>query len=182
MRAMTMGRPFRSARGALALAGLALAGVASAGCGTGHERQALADTPPAARLVGAWDVRFHLQSPLIGRDTAGVPDVRGTIALVQDRWVRQVPQLAGLTHTGSYDVDFRPFGFEPRDVGQVPRAVARVASEDSVQLVLDPGDGQWPVVLRGTWTGDSIAGTWTLEPPERAVGGGGGRFVMTPRR
>ena len=177
MRARTMGRPYRNARVCVALVGLALAA-----CGTAHERQALADTLPAARLVGAWHVRFHLQTPLTGRDTAGAPEVHGTLALVQDRWVRNVPPLSGLTHTGSYDVDFRPFGFETRDAGEVPRAVARVASHDSVQVVLDPGDGQLPVVLRGTWTGDSITGAWALEPPERAVGGGGGRFVMTPRR
>src|SRR5450631_4214547 len=96
-------RPYRDSSASVRVGAL-LCAFALVGCNSGHERQPLADTTTVARLVGVWDVRFHLTSPLTGRDTVGVSEVRGTLGLVQGRWIREVPQLQELTHTGSYDV------------------------------------------------------------------------------
>jgi hypothetical protein len=76
-------------------------------------------------------------------------------------------------------VDFRPFGFDPRDEGDIPRAVARVSEGDSVQMILDTGATQTPVVMRGAWIDDSIVGAWALVVPGRGWGGGAaGAFTM----
>jgi hypothetical protein len=130
---------------------------------------------PARRLVGVWDVAFHVDRPL---QLAPVPtrrDVRGTVALIENRVVgARFRELPAALHYGVYDVDFAAIGFDPRDRGRVPTAVGRAAS-DSVDIVLAPGSDRMSVFMRGRFGGDSVAGAWSVAT---RTFGGGGRFIM----
>lgn len=141
--------------------------------------------PAARRLVGVWTVTFTLDPAFRIHGGMDQP-VRGTLALIQDHSGRlSYPQLAEPLHYGTYDVDFRRFGFDPRNRGAVPVAVAGVSidsasrpgqGEDHVRVVLDPGEAQMNITLDGTLAADSAAGTWIVESRTAA---GGGTFTMT---
>lgn len=157
----------------LTLAPVALA-LTLAGCSIGGGGRRV-ESAPARRLVGAWDVRFHVER------TSGGPasrDVRGELALLPNRWLtHDYPQLDVPTHYGSYDVNFGVAGFEPRDRGAIPDAIALTTGRDSATIVLDPGEGETSVMMRGAWSGDSLAGRWWVDAG-RGGAIAGGHFVM----
>lgn len=190
-------------------AGLAVLGLAAA-C-----RQETAapngSSAAAGRLAGVWDATFVLTTLPLGVDTAAfrrsrTDRVRGVLAFVPNHWLATAAGEADGRPTapaayGSYDADFSPFGFEPREAGQVPAVVATVvrpsvvgqaavrrtardaaAGGDSVVLVLGPAGDRTRVHLAGAWHADSITGTWQLESAARGGASAAGRFVMAPRR
>src|SRR5215216_4612894 len=142
-----------------------------------------AEAAQAQRLVGTWDVRFHLErSPVLTVDARSVAnDVRGELALVTNPWLdASYPEIKTPTNYGTYDIDFRPFGFDPRSAGQTPAAVAGWLTSDSLEIILNPDRDQTAVAMRGQLRGDSISGTWDISVSRAA--GGSGRFVMSRRR
>ena len=161
--------------------------VASACRSNGAERQRAMDDAPARRLVGVWDVTLHLDRALtLTSHAKTVPrDVAGTITLVEDHFGRATyPQMSAPTHAGAYDVDFRIFDFQARDAADAPIAVARTTHDsstslnrthaDSAYIVLNPGTSRYALMLAGAFTGDSIAGVWSVE----SFLGGGGTFAL----
>lgn len=136
-------------------------------------------TSPAQRLVGVWDVQFHLDRPLQIVAPPSTRDVRGTVALIENHLgnasFRELPKALNY---GVYDVDFKPIGFDPHVVGGVPTAVAR-ATSDSVEMVLSPGSDHMAIVMHGRFTADSVTGAWSVD---LRAAGGGGHFVMRRQR
>lgn len=133
---------------------------------------------PAQRLVGVWTVAFHLDRPMMLARTPTRRDVSGTIALIENH--SGSPSFAVLPaalHQGTFDIDFTPFGFDPRERGDMPTAVGRTAA-DSVEIVLAPEAAHITVLMHGRLSGDSISGTWTALSH---TAGGGGQFVMRRR-
>ena len=133
--------------------------------------RALASTP-ARELVGVWTARFHLTVPaLLARtDTA---DVTGTLSLIEDAYGLSTARFAGALHVGTYVADFTPFGFDLRERGVVPVAIARV-DRDSVTIVFDPADAR-TLSLNGVIAGDSVSGIWSFWSRAAAARG---TFVM----
>ena len=127
---------------------------------------------PARQLVGVWTARFHLIVPaLFARaDTA---DVTGTLSLIEDAYGQSTPRFAGALHVGTYVANFSRFGFDLRERGVVPVALARVDG-DSVTITFDPADAR-TFTLRGVIAGDSVSGIWSYS--SRAAGARG-TFVM----
>lgn len=145
---------------------LAFAAAMFAAC---DERGGLAHAGEALgrRLAGTWDVRLELtDAPL--RRAPRMASVRGSMAFLESRW------LAGRSDYGTYDIDFRPFGFDPRDAGETPTATASAAN-DSLAISLGRADGV-AVIMRGRMVGDSIVGSWRMS--RGRAGGSGGHFVM----
>lgn len=146
------------------------------------------EAAPARRLVGVWNVTFTLDPAFRVRGGMDRP-LRGTLALIQDHYGGvSYPQLSTPLHYGVYDIDFRRFGFDPRDRGAVPIAVASVSTDssdgratpvDRVHVVLDPGEAQMAITLDGTLAADSAAGTWAVDS---RTASGGGTFVMVRTR
>jgi hypothetical protein len=147
-------------------------------------RRRLLDDAESRRLVGTWDVTFQLD-PGQTITTYAHPDttVTGTMVFAEDHYGRiAVAELAGPTHDGVYDLDFRPFGFSTRDEGAVPTVVARVDPSirgDSLHIVLGPGTSRFAVRMAGLLAGDSAAGVW--QATAFSAGGGSGRFTMRRR-
>lgn len=142
-----------------------------------------AESAPAQRLVGTWVVSFHMDRSLMPTmDTVSVPqDVRGQLAFLANRWLdRAYPQIETPTDYGTYDIDFAPFGFDPRVTGQPPTAVAGWLAHDSVEIILEPEQTQMAVTMRGKLDGDSISGIWQVSVSRTS--GGGGRFMMSRHR
>ena len=120
------------------------------------------------RLAGTWDIRLDLdQRPVLRGQGPG--EVRGSIAFLANK------RRDGPADYGTYDIDFRPFGFDPRGEGETPVAIARWLPGDSVSITLGP-EGAASVAMRGRLAGDSVVGTWDVSLAR--VSGGGGRFVM----
>lgn len=133
----------------------------------------------AQRLVGTWDVRFQLdRSPVLARDTGAVARmVRGQLAFLANRWLDvSYPGIETPTDYGTYDIDFTSFGFDTRGTGQTPTVVAGWLADDSLVMILDPGESRIGVTMRGRLADDSISGTWEVSASRAS--GGGGRFVM----
>jgi hypothetical protein len=134
------------------------------------------------QLIGTWDAHFHLdRAPLLTLNiNPAMQDVSGEIAFVPNRWlVEPYPEMPAPSAYGTYDVDFTPFGFDPRRTSQTPTAVAGL-NKDSLLIILgEPGD-ETSVILNGRMTGDSIRGTWTVSIGRS--GGGGGSFLIVRRR
>jgi len=155
---------------------------AAAGC-TDHvsiERQALA--AGSEHLIGTWDARFHLDRPLLVAQQGGSPirDVSGQLAFLANRSVTQTyPAMPSPSDYGTFDIDFNPFGFDPRSETQTPTAEAWLAG-DSLQMMLGDPTGDITVRMGGRIVGDSITGRWTVLISR--TGGGGGRFVMLRHR
>lgn len=139
------------------------------------------------RLVGTWDATFTR----IGPDGRDDPDaIHGTIALVQDSYGHvETAQLTTADEIGVYDVDFRPFGFDPREGGGIPTLLATVTADSSdetptehVRMVLHPGDTRVAVVLDGILTHDgmlthdAITGSWQTDS---RTASGSGHFTLT---
>ena len=152
-------------------------------CGdrTALERQALA--PANQRLIGLWDVRFQLERPLFGNGDSGALKryVRGELAFLANRWVTRVyPTMRSATLYGSYDVDFSPFGFDPRSNDETPTALAGWLSSDSLEIIIGDPESDLSVTMDGRIAGDSIAGGWKVVIARSY--GSGGRFVMVRHR
>jgi hypothetical protein len=103
-------------------------------------------------------------------DTTGVT---GTLSLIEDAYGQSAPRFAGALHVGTYVADFSRFGFDLRERGEVPVALARV-DRDSVTIVLDPASAR-TFTLQGIIAGDSVSGIWSFS--SRAAGARG-TFVM----
>ena len=182
--------PSRATLAALGVLGAALGGTLEACGGAASRPAASAGTP---RLAGVWDATFVLDAPPLGFDTAALrarPDarVRGTLVLVPNHWLTAAA-VAGVglptapTLYGTYDLDFTPFGFDPRDAHRVPGVVATATPSgptgaDSVTLVLDPSADREQVTLAGVLRADSVVGTWRVQGPGRSGMTGGGHFVL----
>ena len=164
--------------------------VITACSGEPHDRVSALDEAPARELVGVWDVTLRLDRPLTLApiDNGSSREVAGTITLLEDHFGRpSYPQLTVPTHTGAYDVDFRPFGVNVRNSVDAPIVVARTGHDtsgaaalslaDSVFIVLNPGTSRYAVLLVGRLAGDTIAGIWSAE----SFLGGGGVFVLRRR-
>ncbi len=168
-------------------------------CRSAHERESLA--APTSRLVGVWDVTFALDSPPLGFDSAALHEssggrVRGTLALVANHWLTASAATGDVSQArpavyGTYDVDFSPFGFDPRDADRVPDLVATTRQPlgsasatggDSVEVVLGPASERAQVVLRGAWRADSVVGTWRLRSAGRWGATASGHFVLVSGR
>lgn len=148
-------------------------------------RARLLNSPAARRLVGAWDVTFQLDvATSVAVRAATAPPVTGTLVFAEDRYGHTSSrELGEPTHDGVYDVDFGPFGFSSRAAGDVPVAVARVASaspRDSLYVVLSPGTTALAVQMTGTISDDDAAGQWRASA--FSAGGGAGRFIMRRRQ
>lgn len=144
------------------------------------EQQALA--PGSQHLIGTWDVRFHLDRPVLVAQQAGSPirDVSGQLAFLANRWVTQsYPAMPSPSDFGTFDVDFSPFGFDPRSENETPTAEAWLGN-DSLQVMLGDPTGDITVRMGGRVVGDSITGRWTVLISR--TGGGGGRFTMLRHR
>ena len=156
-------------------------------------RKRALDETPARQLVGAWDAQFVVErSP--GRQVARADGpgtaVRGIITLVEDRKGTVYPDLGVALHSGAYDIDFRPLGFDPHVSGEPPTVAATTLGvatgghwPDSVVVMISPqlaGRGTIRgVVLRGRLAGDSVTGRWFAggAPPF----GAHGTFVLRRR-
>jgi len=165
------------------LIGLVLATVALMACGdrSALERQAQAAT--TQRLIGTWDIRFHLDHPLAsgpGFEPAK-KDVDGQISFLANRWLtRAYPRMNVPSDYGVFDVDFSPIGFDARRSNETPTAVAGWLSADSLEIILGDPESEIAVTMRGNASADSIAGEWQVWISR--AGGGGGRFVMVRRK
>ncbi len=141
------------------------------------ERQARAAT--SQRLIGTWDARFQLDQPLVAERRTGsrVRHVTGQLAFLANRWVsRTYPAIGSPSDYGTFDVDFTPFGFDPRSNNETPTAVAGWLGNDSLEVMLGDPAGDITVRMGGHVADDSISGDWTVMIAR--TGGGGGRFVM----
>lgn len=168
---------------------LALAGTSACGRSDTAQRARLLDTPAVRRLVGTWEVSLFADF----RDTLRMraPDsVTGMLAFTADHFgPPDAAELQGITHEGTYDLDFQPFGWSMRGADGPPVAVARVVSAagssvsdrapDSIYVVLSPGTARFAVRMSGALVGDSAAGVWSAR--SFSAGGGAGRFVMRRR-
>ncbi len=162
--------------------GLFLATVAPITCGdrSALERQAQGAT--TQRLIGTWDVRFHVDHPLASGPgfEAVERDVNGQIAFLANRWLkRDYPLMNVPSVYGVFDVDFSVLGCDARRSGETPTAVAGSSSPDSVSIILGDPKSEIAVTMRGTASRDSIVGGWQVWISR--AGGGGGRFVMVRR-
>jgi len=153
----------------------------TAGCGDDRSRsEQSADSPEARRLAGAWTVHLHidrLRFQPVAPDDELRRAVSGDVALVANHWLAADPERPRPNLYGTYDVDFRPLGFDPPIASGVPRVEASVRGRDSVEIVFEPGDTQERVRMRGAWTGDSIVGRWELDG-DRIGADAAGSFVM----
>jgi hypothetical protein len=162
---------------------LCLAAATMLACADRSAMEKRAAAQAAQRLVGTWDVRFDLERPLLltARTGTAVRVVRGRLAFLENEWLNaSYPQIETPTDYGTYDIDFTPFGFEPRNAGQPPTAVAGWLGKDSVEIILAPEQSRTAVAMRGKFAGDSIAGTWEVSISR--ADGGGGRFLMSRHR
>jgi hypothetical protein len=155
--------------------------IATVGCSDQAALQKRAATTRAQRLVGVWDVRFEGEANLASRGDDGAREARGQIAFLANRWLDGSDSGIDMpTDYGTYDVDFTPFGIEPRARGETPTAVAGWIGPDSVQIVLTSTVPGMSLELRGRSAGDSVAGTWSYTLSR--VSDGGGRFLMARQR
>ena len=152
-------------------------------CGDGPGAGPGVDSPAARRLDGAWTIALEAERvrfEAVAARASATQVVGGEIALVPNHWLDGGDDLPHPTHYGTYDIDFRVFGFDPRPRGELPRVTALVGVRDSVDLVLEPDDPHESVRLRGAWKGDSVVGRWALEPA-RVGGDASGSFRMARR-
>ena len=149
----------------------------AANCGDRAALEKRAATPHARQLVGLWDVRFVGAPNLALRAEGTSRTAHGQIAFLANRWLDvSYPGIDTPTDFGTYDVDFTPFGIEPRARGETPTAVAGWIGPDSVQILLTATVSGMSVELRGRAIGDSVAGTWSYTLTR--VAAGSGRFAM----
>ena len=156
---------------------IVLLAVAGASCSDRAALERRAAMPRARRLVGVWNVRFEGEPKLALRGEGASREARGQIAFLANRWLDvSYPGIDTPTDIGTYDVDFTPFGIEPRARGETPTAVAGWLGPDSVQIMLTSTVSGMSLELHGRAVGDSVAGTWSYALTR--VAAGSGRFVM----
>lgn len=144
------------------------------------DRRAPATT--GQHLIGTWDARFHLDRPLLVAQQSGsqIRDVSGQLAFLANHSVTQTyPAMPSPSDYGTFDIDFNPFGFDPRSENETPTAEAWLTG-DSLQVMLGDPTGDITVRMGGRLVGDSITGSWTVLISR--TGGGGGRFLMLRHR
>lgn len=142
-------------------------------------------------MVGMWEADFALHEPPLGFDSAALRRlprgvVHATLAFVPNTWLEPArvdftTPVAASSAYGTFDADFTPFGFDPRESGRVPPAVVTVAG-DSVLLTLGQGGDQTSVYVSARWHADSAVGTWRLQSTGRAGATASGGVVMRPLR
>jgi hypothetical protein len=152
------------------------------------QRARLLDSPVARRLVGTWDVTFTNDPHAAVSLASTATSVQGTMAFTTDHHgPASVDELSDITHEGSYDLDFTPFGWTTRSSDAPAVAIARVSTgsalapaqtevRDSLFVVLSPGTERFAVRMAGVFAGDSASGVWNARA--YSAGGGAGRFVM----
>lgn len=158
---------------------LVLAAALITACGTRDSAFSSANSPAAHRLAGSWVIRMRLERlrfEQIAQSEAAAREVHGTVALVANHWLESGTRPYPSNY-GSYDIDFRGLGFDPRASGRAPRLEAQVHGRDSVDIILEP-DANEHLHLRGSWISDSIVGHWSLEA-ERTGGDAAGSFALT---
>lgn len=158
--------------------GLCVAVLALAACD--RDRATLerrAESPETKRLIGTWDAHFRLERPLLVAFPQQGRDVAGEVAFVANRTlVRVYPTMELPSNAGSFDVDFSPFGFDARNDGVTPTALAAWRASDSVDIILGEPHSDISVRMHGRFVGDSIVGGWRVLISR--TGGGGGSFVL----
>ena len=152
------------------------------------QRERLLDSPAARRVVGSWDVVFTIDPHASVSLSYTAASVRGTMVFTTDHHgPASMDALHDITHEGSYDLDFSPFGWTTRSADAPAVAIARVAAggdatasaragPDSLFVVLSPGTERFAVRMAGVLEGDSASGVWSARA--YSAGGGVGRFVM----
>lgn len=161
--------------------GIAMLAVLALAACNGIGSRGTSEEAVARRLVGVWDGTFTLTQ---STGTESPDTVRGTIALVRNHSGRVwTPQLGAVSEYGIYDIDFRPFGFDPRDDQSIPTAVAQITTDSSgstqashVRIVLHPGNARVAAILDGTLTRDEITGAWQTDSRSAS---GTGHFILT---
>jgi hypothetical protein len=160
--------------------------IAVLGCeGTSDDRTTVPNT--AAHLAGSWDASFDLD-PKFRTGTSTLRRVDGTLVLMQiQSRAPSFPDMVAPLQYGLYDIDFSPYGFDSRDGGSVPTAVARDVptgdrGADSLFIVLEPQRQGMTVLMRGEMNGDRGAGLWTVESRGRAGIAESGRFTIRRQR
>jgi hypothetical protein len=170
---------WRDMRAALVLVSCLLA-VGACSRDDAAERARLLHTQAARRLVGTWDATFVADARPGATHSASV---RGMLAFTTDvHGPSFTAEMRGITHEGTYDLDFSPAGFTTGVADAPATAVARVVpgvGSDSLQVVLSPGTERFAVRMVGMLAWDSAFGTWNAY--SRGAGGGSGRFVMRRR-
>ena len=129
-------------------------------------------------LDGEWEVEMHLERPLmlVSDATLAPADVRGRFVFVRNRSSHDRYPAVGIPDFhGTYEMNFKPFGFTLAAPRQLPTAIAARSGSDSVTIALNPTDAAITLLLRGSMRGDSVTGSWTAV--SRSVGGGG-TFVL----
>ena len=158
-----------------------LLAVAATTCGDRAALEKRAATPRARQLVGVWDVHFEGERSVAVRSEGAPREASGEIAFLANRWLDvSYPGIDTPTDFGTYDVDFTPFGIEPRARGETPTAVAGWIGPDSVQIVLTSTVSGMSVELHGRAVGDSVTGTWSYTLTR--VAAGSGRFAMVRQK
>jgi hypothetical protein len=156
------------------------------------DRTAVLERADAARLTGTWDITLILERSIALRDSARGHErmVAGTIAFTENRSSDlEAADFGVVTHKGVYDLDLSSFRLPPASDSHNQVAIARtavvhpaqgnIAGDDSLFVVLNPGDSQLSVRLTGTLAGDTIAGSWVAEFVRSQASG---RFVMRRHR
>ena len=161
--------------------------VAALGCTKGASDRTTAVPDTAAHLAGSWDASFYLDGQF-RTGASAFHRVDGTIVLLQIRSrATSFHDMAAPLQYGLYEIDFSPYGFDSRDDGSVPSAVARAVpttdrGADSVFIVLEPQRKGVTVLMRGEMRGNRAAGLWTVESPSRSGIAEAGSFTMTRQR
>jgi hypothetical protein len=156
------------------------AAIVISGCGGENVQIRAARSKLAGELAGDWEARFRLdRSPrLTAPVSSSKADIVGRFAFLVNRSLgASYPGLATLSNYGTYDIDFTSFGFDPRDSGRTPTAVAGPIDTDSLEIMLSPDEEGVVMRMRGRLVGDTIRGTWSVVFPR--AGAGGGTFTMT---
>ena len=157
---------------------------AALGCTEGASNDRTTVVNAGARLAGSWNATFYLDREF-RTGTSTLRRVDGTLVLVQIRSkAARFSDMATPLQYGLYDIDFSPYGFDSRDDGSVPTAVARAVptgdrSADSIFIVLEPQRKGMTVLMRGEMRSDHAAGFWTVESKSRSGIAESGRFTMT---
>jgi len=161
--------------------------VAALGCAEGASNDRTTVVNKGTHLAGSWDATFYLDRHF-RTGASALRHVDGTLVLVQIRSrAPSFPDMAAPLQYGLYEIDFSPYGFDSRDDGSVPSAVARAVptadrGADSVFIVLEPQRKGMTVLMKGEMRGDRAAGLWTVESPSRSGIAEAGSFTMTRQR
>lgn len=179
-----------------------LVGALACAPGADRQRDRLLASPSVHRLDGLWTLTLTARQPAGASDGPETREVSGIIAFTTDHHgATTAGGIDGITHQGTYDLDFSPLGWTTRDAATPALVVARllptelqakgslpqaalatptsVRALDSLAVSIGPGTSRYTVQLRGTLDGDRASGTWSATA--FSGGGGSGSFVMSRR-